>query len=138
MGGVSVRGEIIHTKRAQQINDFSGLLYGKITPTDIDGVIEYKDKAYVLLEVKYGSKDLPYGQRLALQRIVDDAGKAGKIALALVVNHDVEDTDKSVNVAQCDVREIYYSGEKEWRPPNAHLTVREITDKFLSMVHNGA
>ena len=39
------RGVIQNRDRKKQIIDFSGLKYGKITPTDIDGLIEYKDKA---------------------------------------------------------------------------------------------
>jgi hypothetical protein len=126
-----MRGVIENTARAQQINDFSGLLYGKITPTDIDGLIEYQDKAYVFIEVKYNGKDLPYGQRLAIKRLVDDTSAQGKQAIALIVNHEVADTSASVPVAECIVREMYHSKEKLWRPPKMPMTTREIIDGFL-------
>ena len=128
------RGVIENTKRAQQINDFSGLRYGHITPTDIDGLIEYKDKGYVILEVKYNGKELPYGQRLAIERITKDVAYSGKAALALIADHYVADTDSSVDVASCNVREIYYSRERAWRKPKRIMTVREITDKFLKTI----
>jgi len=129
-----MRGEIIYAARSQQINDFSGLLFGKITPTDIDGLIEYKDKAYVLLEVKYNNKDLPRGQRLAIQRLIDDVSNSGKAAIALIVSHDVEDTATSVPVADCAVRELYYYKEKRWRPPRLVMTTRQAIESFLSGV----
>lgn len=126
-----MRGVIENPARAQQINDFSGLLYGKITPTDIDGLIEYQDKAYVFIEVKYNGKDLPNGQRLAIKRLVDDTSKQGKVAIALVVNHEVADTSASVPVASCAVRELYYSKEKRWRAPHKPVTTKEIVDWFI-------
>ena len=129
-----MRGAISHVARAQQINDFSGLLFGKITPTDIDGLIEYNNKAYVILEVKYDGKDLPFGQRLAIQRMVDDFRNSGKQALALVVNHGIEDTSKHVPVADCMVRELYHSKENRWRPPKQTMTARNIIDCFLQSV----
>ena len=48
-----MRGAIMHAERAKQLNDFNGLQYGNITPTDIDGVIDYKDRAMVFLEIKF-------------------------------------------------------------------------------------
>ncbi len=94
------------------------LLYGKITPTDIDGLIEYRDKAYILLEVKYRDVELPHGQRLAIERIVKDTAKAGKKSIAIVAEHDVGDTNQQVDVADCIVREIYLFSEKQWRETN--------------------
>ena len=41
--------------RMRQLIDFTGLeLEGGIYPTDIDGLIEYHDQEYILIEVKYG------------------------------------------------------------------------------------
>lgn len=65
------RGKIENRNRARQIIDFSGLQYGKITPTDIDGLIEYHDKAILLLEFKYADAEMPRGQKVALERMCD-------------------------------------------------------------------
>ena len=64
------RGSIQFPDRARQLIDFSGLRYNKITPTDIDGFIEYHDEAIVFMEFKYGNAELPYGQKLALERLL--------------------------------------------------------------------
>lgn len=50
----------------KQLIDFKGCAVdGGMYPTDIDGVIEYKDSKYIIFEVKYGDSEIPIGQRLA-------------------------------------------------------------------------
>lgn len=61
-------GQIENRARKQQILDFSGLVFGKITPTDIDGMIEYHGKAFVYYEFKYLNADTKYGQRTAFEQ----------------------------------------------------------------------
>lgn len=125
------RGTIRNTKRAQQINNFKGLRYGKITPTDLDGLIEYKDVAYVFIEVKFRDAPLPFGQRLALKRMVADLSKHKK-AIAIVCEHDVADTNEQVDTAECKVREIMLSDEMVWRATKQEMKVKELIDSFLS------
>ena len=95
------RGEIINIERARQINNFKNMRYGKITPTDMDGLIEYHNKAYVFIEVKYGDKDLPFGQRLALERLVKDTSSKDKQSIAIVCEHQVDNTENQIDVADC-------------------------------------
>lgn len=138
MGGVYLRGVIEHRKRAQQIIDFCGIHYENITPTDIDGVIEYKDKAYVYLEYKYGKKEMPYGQRLFLERAVKDNAKAGKTAIAIVAEHTVENPENDIPADSCKVREIFYSKEMKWRKPKRNFTVKQLTDAFVDLIEQKA
>lgn len=115
----------------KQLIDFKGLeVDGYIYPTDIDGLIEYKDSEYILFEVKYGSAEVPLGQKLAIQRMIDDFTKVGKQAVAFVCEHTVRNADKPVVAAWCKVREIYYGKEKQWRAPDNEITVREAVDSF--------
>lgn len=131
---ITDRGVIKHVARAQQINNFRDLVYGKITPTDIDGLIEYRDKAYVIIEVKYGNKDVPYGQKLAIKRMVDDLS-SGKACVAIICEHEVHDTDKHVDVSNCKVREVYFGSEKKWRKPNLGITTKQAIDRFINAVN---
>lgn len=103
---------------------------GGMYPTDIDGVIEYKDSKYIIFEVKYGNSEIPIGQRLALQRMVDDFTKSGKQAIVLICSHTVKNPNKPVVMAWCNVREIYYGDEKRWRTPDREIKVREAIDCF--------
>lgn len=125
------RGKIIYPDRKQQINDFSDLIYGKITPTDIDGVIEYKDKAYIFFEIKYMDTKLPFGQKLAIGRLVNDTNNNGKKSIAIVAQHNIFNTKKSIQVAICEVREIYLSDERKWRKPKRNINVKQCIDGFL-------
>lgn len=140
LANMSERGEIRNIERKQQINSFKNIRYGNITPTDIDGLIEYQDKAYVIFEIKYGNAELPKGQRKAIQRLVTDAGKANKKALAIIAEHHVDDTRQPVDVSQCDVREVFLSSEKErkWRKPNHSMKLKECIDLFITKIVDSA
>lgn len=131
-----MRGVIKNVTRKQQINDFSGLLFGKITPTDLDGIIEYHNKAYIFFEIKYGDVELLYGQKLCLERLVRDTVKSGKHAVALILEHNIHDTSQSVPVADCSVREIYYKIENGWIPPKRKCNAYEFTRQFFDYVEN--
>lgn len=128
---MSERGVIKDKRRAQQINDFSGLRLGNITPTDIDGLIEYHDKAWIVFEIKYKGAQLLFGQRLAIERMTNAFTAAGKKAMALVVEHNVDDTDNSVDCAKCFVREVYYGDSPTWRPPKRKINLREAIDEYF-------
>lgn len=126
-----MKSKILNPKRMKQLIDFKGLeLDNGIYPTDIDGLIEYHDSEYIILEVKHNKAKVPWGQRLALQRMVDDFTKAGKKAVAIVCEHSVDDTNRPVVAAVCNVRELYYGGEKRWRPPDSPMTVRQAVNNF--------
>ena len=106
-------GVIRNREYATRVRDFSGLRFGAITPTDLDGLIEYKDRGYVLIEVKYGETRLPDGQRLALERLCDDLQRVKPTLLVIASHHSVGDID----VAQCVVTEYRYNGR--WRQRGA-------------------
>ena len=84
----------------------------------------------IIFEVKYGDSEIPIGQRLALQRMVDDFTKSGKQAIVLICSHTVKNPNKPVVMAWCNVREIYYGDEKRWRTPDREIKVREAIDCF--------
>ena len=127
----ATKSRIQNPYRMKQLIDFQGLdVDGYIYPTDIDGLIEYKDSEYIIFEIKYGGAEVPVGQKLALQWMVDDFTKVGKQAVALVCEHTVHDAEKPVIAAWCKVREIYYGKEKQWRAPDSEITVREAVDNF--------
>lgn len=68
-----MKSKIRNPKKMRQLIDFKGLeLEGGIYPTDIDGLIELRNREYIILEVKHRGAAVPYGQRLAIERMVDD------------------------------------------------------------------
>ena len=124
---------IQHKERMRQICDFTGLKFGSITPTDIDGMIEYHGIAYAVIEIKLRNKDVPGGQRKCLERLVCDMEAAGKFAVAMVVQHDVQDTTQSIIVADCDVREVYWGEDPTWRKPRTPMKTRYALELFMKM-----
>ncbi len=130
------RGKFTNKDRARQLIAFEGMKYGNITPTDIDGVIEYHNKGYVIFEVKHGEKDVPYGQKLAIQRMVADTGRidSGKKSLAIICEHNVEDPNESVMAKDCMVREVFYSDEQRWRATKRPMKVGELVELFISLI----
>lgn len=128
-----MESRIHNPKNMKQLIDFQGCEVGKgMYPTDIDGLIEYKNNQYIIFEVKFADTPVPTGQKLALQRMVDDFTKVGKQAVVFVCEHYVRNTDKPIIMARCKVREIYYGDEKKWRAPDREISVREAVDCFQS------
>ena len=128
------RGVIKHIARAQQINSFKNIRYGNITPTDLDGAIEYHDKCWVFFELKYNNAPISYGQKLALERLVNDTAKNNKKSIAIIADHYVNDTNKEVDAADCVVREVYLSNEKKWRGVVRKMSLKECVDVFIDWV----
>lgn len=115
----------------KQLIDFAGLdIDGYIHPTDIDGIIEYKDSEYIIFEIKFGSADVPYGQKLAIERMVNDFRRVGKQAVAFICEHTVRDIETPVVAAWCKVREIYSGEEGSWKTPIKEVTLRDAVDSF--------
>lgn len=123
-----MRGVIRNRAFAQQIRDFSGMRFGNITPTDIDGFIEYKNRGFVVIESKFGQSKLQGGQRLAFERLIDALGT--QRPSLLVVGSHTEGIGEDIIIDQSIVTE--YRIEKLWRVPKTTLTVYDIVNKFLT------
>jgi len=122
------RGIINNKGRARQLRDFSGLRYGNITPTDIDALIEYKDRAYVIVEFKFGEADVPTGQMIALTRLCDDLQNY-KHTILIIARHDYP-IEQDINAANSVVEK--YRWMKKWNDMrNNPYTVRKLIDWFL-------
>lgn len=123
-----MRGKIIWRKRARQINDFSGLVFKHgISPTDIDGLIEYRNSCYIIIELKSKGKGMSKGQAKAFQRLTDDLQKT-KPTIFILAEHEVEDEEQDIDAANCKVS--WHRYEYTWFPGNGE-TVRQLCDKFI-------
>ena len=118
------RGVIRNRERATQIRDFSGLRFGNITPTDIDACIEYRNKGFVFIESKYGNAILPFGQRLALERLIDALAKP---AILLIGRHEIEG---DVDYAGISVTDYYFNNI--WRKPTIPVNMRQAIEGFIA------
>ena len=119
-----LRGQILNREFGSQIRDFKGLRWGNITPTDLDIFIEFKNVLFVLAELKYGEAHLPYGQKLALERITDSLQKTGESFL-FVCKHDNR-PPKDIIASESIVSSFYW--RKEWHNPKTVKTLFEATN----------
>lgn len=128
----SNRGRIQHRNAAKQIVDFSGIRYGKITPTDVDGLIEYhRLGAYAFFEFKYYlAAEMPMGQAIALTEMVDDLERSGKHALLVLCVHRVTNPEQDIDAAAAEVKKFYW--RHEWRNPVPSLkTLKALLDRYF-------
>lgn len=121
------RGKIHHREQATRIKDYSGLRFGKITPTDIDGFMDFDNRVFIFLELKKRYSLPPCGQRLALERLCDACEKSGKNSLVLIASYD---TVGDIDAANLPVIQIRLHGK--WRKPHRPMTVRQAIDDFLA------
>lgn len=126
------RGQIRLKARRRQILDFSGLRYGNITPTDLDGLIEYQDRAFVFYEYKYQGADMSQGQKKALTRLVDCIQKSGRPSVLFLCRHEVPDCESDVTASETIVHSLYYCGK--WHKGDGR-TAKEYTDGFVNWVN---
>ena len=122
------RGKIQNRERARQIIDFSGIRYGNITPTDLDGFFEKENRIFIFYEYKLPRAEMPEGQRLALMRLVDGLSTAGKSAVLFLCRHEEYDTNKDIDGEKARVEQIYWNNR--WYKGSG-LTVKEQTDRYM-------
>lgn len=125
------RGKIYNEKRARQKVVFEGMTYfGTITPTDIDGFFEIHNKLFVLFELKAFGAKMPYGQRLALERLADEVGRQ-KEAVLFIAHHDTP-PEKDVIAAEAIVVGCRYQGA--WKKIDEFRTLKESIEAFIEYV----
>lgn len=127
---MSQRGVIRNREYAKQLRDYRGMVWGKISPTDIDGFIDFGGRLFVFIEGKHGNASMPCGQALALERLCRAChAPPFRSAIILLCTHD---TDGDIDYAHCPVARYYWAGR--WRQPRKSINVKEAVD-FLLLRH---
>jgi len=132
----NLRGQIFDRSRSRQIIDFSGLRYGKITPTDIDGLIEFRNKYFILIELKLHNAQMPRGQEIAFVRMVLNLKKANKPSVLFIASHDVEDPEDDIDASKAIVTKLYHPADgiapaRRWMQFNNKKSLRDAIDLFI-------
>lgn len=96
---------------------------------DIDGLIEYHDKAYVIWELKYERVPLLMGQQLALERLTDDLSKI-KPTLCVIATHDTSNPERDIPADRATV--LQYRQNRVWYKPNQTRSLKDLVDNFLA------
>lgn len=111
----------------RQIKEFGKLVWGSIRPSDMDLLLEWKNRAYVLGEIKHVKARPNNGQRLALLRLCDDLSEK-KPCLLFYAEHDVS-PELDIDVAACSVSRFRF--RNNWRTPRKTMTVWWLMDRFV-------
>lgn len=128
---MSERGVYRNDSKGKQLLKFQGIRFENITPTDIDGAIELRGKAWVFYEAKTANADCEYGQKRMLYELTKDTASAGKHVLTMIVEHLVEDERRSVYLCSAKVREWITSENLRWTQPKHPITAGVATFKFV-------
>jgi hypothetical protein len=121
------RGAIKYIDRYKQLISYEGLQrHRRITPTDIDGMIDYNGNAFIILEGKLENKTMDYGQKLAIEHLINSLEKAGKRAFCILFRHD-KPPNEIIPAAECRVDWIY--GNNKGKTPCWY----QLTDKTVTV-----
>lgn len=128
------RGEIRNRERASQLVNFSGVRAGNITPTDLDGLVEYHNQAYFIVELKMEGVEVPMGQFVALQRLCDDLGRSKPHTIVLIARHETP-IGKDINAAEAVVEKYRYKGA--WKTLDGCHALGDVFRQWTEMVDGG-
>lgn len=125
------RGVIQNRARKQQIADMSGLRYEKITPTDLDGFMDFGNRLFVFIEGKFIATPVLFGQQLAIDRLCDATNNPPqRYSFAIIADH-YHPCDEDIDFANMTVRTIRQNGK--WNAPlQKALTVRTAIDRMVA------
>ena len=123
-----MRGKIMNPDRKRQLFDFSGLRRGKCTGSDMDYMMEIDDFYYAFVEFKYGHRDMPYGQKIALKRLTNIVCSTGRESILLLAQHFEPDPNVTVDAAETIVDEYFY--RNRWYNGDGKTT-KEVLDAFF-------
>jgi len=124
-------GKIRNPDRAFQHIDYTGIRYGNATPSNIDGILELQGKLFVLFEYKHVSaQQMPKGQRMMIERIVDGLQSDGVVSIAIIGLHESpigEEIDAS------SARAVEVRWKKEWVSlEHGRYSVKSCVDRAYS------
>jgi hypothetical protein len=113
--------------------------WGKISPTDIDAILEFDGRAAVIYEVKLAEKwaalhrqgrILEVGQEKLLTRMRGKLQAAGMHTLVILAEHYASDPNQPIPLRDCRVLFHQYGGTN-WNDIYNGLDAFEVTDRFL-------
>jgi hypothetical protein len=107
--------------------DFTGVQNGKIHPTDIDCVLEFDNDILILIETKKIGNEIPWGQRILLERLIDSWHTNHGIALKVEYT-DEEIGAVSIKLDRCLVTSYYIN--RKWHDTSAPIKMVEFINKL--------
>jgi len=126
------RGTITNNARIRQVCNFSGLQFGKITPTDVDAALEFDNRLFFFIEAKYEATPIKRGQMLFLERLADGlTSSPSKFGVSIIADHSAT-TDQDINFLNLSVRAVRW--EKSWFEPDYEITAAQVIKDIIAHV----
>jgi hypothetical protein len=125
------RGLVYNRERKSQIINYNGLRVARMTPTDLDGIMEFRDKLFVFFEYKGQDAPLQDGQQTCLERLVNAIQTDDRHAVCFIIDHFTH-VHEDVDGANSLVRDFFYCNH--WHKPPYPTTVRQLLDMFCNKV----
>lgn len=110
---------------------FDGMQFGKLTPMDGDAILDIKGKATMFFEVKSHNGQMPLGQRLTYQHIVDNM-REDRMAVIVLCDSKPFKGNEPMYLSECRVRQVYYG--RQWHTPEEPVTAKEFTEQYIRAV----
>lgn len=109
-----IKGEWDFSRKDSYVVNFKGRSYGKCTPTDLDWVLEIKNKVLIFAEVKRSekTKGLPIGQKILAQNLCEYIDPERLPVYFLYVQGVVE--NKQIEIEKSKVLSYYSNLNKQW------------------------
>jgi hypothetical protein len=118
----------------QQFVNFDGLNWGKIYPSDVDGIIDFnRGGLFIIIEFKQFNAKLPLGQRLLYQNLCNAISDGGRLCYVIVAEHSAT-TGHDIPAKDCRVREYYHLSQ--WHHPRSVTTTLIDAINSLLTYHN--
>lgn len=110
------------------VHTFEGLQFGKLSPMDIDGFLDFAGKFFVFLEGKKTGNKLFGGQRLGYTNLSKSLSKPN---IVIHYQHKQPAEGEDIVVADQLVKEIYCRGY--WTTyENPTWTVKQVINEYMN------
>ena len=113
-----LKGEWDFNRKDSYVVNFKGRNFGKCTPTDLDWVLEIRDKVLIFAEVKRSEKinGLPIGQKILAQNLCRYISSEIIPVYFLYVQGVVE--NNQIEIENAKVLSVYSNFNKQWLKKN--------------------
>jgi hypothetical protein len=113
-----LKGEWDFNRKDSYVVNFKGRNFGKCTPTDLDWVLEIRDKVLIFAEVKRSEKinGLPIGQKILAQNLCRYISSKIIPVYFLYVQGVVE--NNQIEIENAKVLSVYSNFNKQWLKKN--------------------
>ena len=133
----ATRGTFQNETAAKQLVSFDGLRFEgrtgrmNVTPTDVDMFIELENlNAFIFAELKY-SGDVPEGQALALEHLVNAICGEHTFSIVFVAIHNT-DAQSTIIAKDAVIKKFYWRGK--WYIDGRKKTLKEGVEGFIKYI----